>query len=101
LWAIPELGAVAKQEQPKAQNRVLWDEYLDLRQLIERIPFSKRAIEKYISEGYLVEGVHFARPAGGKKRVFFWSAIESWLRNQDHRLRAEYARSEQTRYPFS
>jgi len=78
----------------KTENQTFTDEYLDMRQLTRRIPFSKRAIENFINLGSLIEGVHFGRPAGGKKRVFFWSAIEAWIRNQDHRLRAEHARME-------
>lgn len=74
-------------------------EYLDLNELTERIPFRKRAIEEFIARGVLIEGVHFRQPAGPKgKRVFFWSAIEQWLRGKDFLLKANHVRkSEQAR----
>jgi len=65
-------------------------EYLDLKQLTQRIPFGKSAIEELIANGILIEGIHFRRPTGpGGKRVFFWSAIEKWIRGQDFELRAK------------
>jgi hypothetical protein len=66
------------------------EEYLDIQQLAERIPFSVRSIETAIQEGYLVKGVHFYQPMGPKgKRVFFMSAIEKWLKGQDFTLRRD------------
>ena len=66
-------------------------EYLDLKQLTERIPFGKSAIEELIANGILIEGVHFRRPTGpGGKRVFFWSAIEKWIKGQDFELRGKH-----------
>ena len=82
-------------------------EYLDLKQLTQRIPFSKSILEELISKGTLVEGVHFRRPTGPHgKRIFFWSAIEKWLKGQDFDLRVEHAsknekRNTLPRLPFS
>lgn len=78
-------------------------EYLDLNELMERVPFKRRTLEEYIARGCLVEGVHFRQPAGPKgKRVFFWSAIEQWLRGQDHQLKVNYVRQNQpARFPIS
>ena len=74
------------------------DEYLDMKQLTERIPFRKTVIEELIAGGKLVEGIHFRRPTGpGGKRVFFWSAIEKWLKGQDFDLRAQHAIANQKR----
>ena len=68
------------------------EEYLDLKQLRQRIPFSKTVIEELISSGSLIDGVHFRRPTGrGGKRIFFWSAIEAWLQGHDYKLRAQHA----------
>jgi len=68
----------------------LLSEYLDLKQLTQRIPFGKSAIEELIADGILIEGVHFRRPTGpGGMRVFFWSAIEKWIKGQDFELRAK------------
>lgn len=67
------------------------DEYVDLKQLTERIPLSKRSIQDQIAEGKLVEGVHFRRPTGpGGKMIFFMSAIEKWLKGQDFDLRKDH-----------
>jgi len=67
------------------------DEYLDLNQLTQRIPLSKRAIQEQIAAGNLIEGVHFRRPTGpGGKKIFFMSAIEKWLKGQDFDLRREH-----------
>jgi hypothetical protein len=72
------------------------EEYLDLKQLTKRIPFSKSVIEELIAAGTLVDGVHFRRPTGpGGKRVFFWSAIEAWLKGQDYKLRANHVAVDQ------
>ena len=73
-------------------------EYLDLKQLTKSIPFSKSLIEELIAKGILVEGIHFRRPTGpGGKRVFFWSAIEKWLKGQDFDLRAKHVSQNQRR----
>ena len=68
------------------------DEYLDIDQLTARIPFSKRTIEQEIARGNLIEGVHFWRPTRipKGKRIFFMSAIEKWLRGQDHDIRRQH-----------
>jgi hypothetical protein len=66
------------------------EEYLDLKQLTKRIPFGRTAIEEMIATGVLLEDVHFRRPTGpGGKRIFFWSAIQSWLKGQDFQLRGK------------
>jgi len=75
------------------------EEFLDMKRLTQRIPFSKSVIEELIAEGVLVEGVHFRRPTGpGGKRVFFWSAIEKWLKGQDFDLRGGHAHQSQRRH---
>jgi hypothetical protein len=74
------------------------EEYLDLRQLRQRIPFSKTVIEELIVNGVLIEGIHFRRPTGpGGKRIFFWLSIEKWLKGHDFELRANHADSSKRR----
>jgi hypothetical protein len=74
-----------------SSSQEVMEEYLDLRQLTQRIPFSKSVIEELIADGVLVDGIHFRRPTGPSgKRVFFWSAIEAWLKGQDYKLRANH-----------
>ncbi len=78
------------------------EEYLDLKQLRQRIPFSKTVIEELIADGILIEGVHFGRPTGrAGKRIFYWSVMEKWLKGQDFNLRANHADSSQRRNHLS
>jgi hypothetical protein len=73
------------------KKQTMAEEYLDLNQLIERVPLSKTTIEEQIAAGHLVEGVHFRRPTGPRgKRLFFMSAIDKWLRGQDFDLRRNH-----------
>lgn len=67
------------------------EEYLDLNQLTQRVPLSKRTIKEQIAAGKLVEGVHFRRPTGpGGKMIFFMSAVDKWLKGQDFDLRRDH-----------
>ena len=75
------------------------DEYLDMKQLTARLPFSKRVIQQQIAAGRLIEGVHFRRVTGpGGKMIFFASAIEKWLKGQDFDIRREHIVSETKRH---
>ena len=59
------------------------EEYLDLKQLRQRIPLSRTVIEELIANGVLVEGVHFRRPTGsGGKRIFFGQRLRNGLRDR-------------------
>jgi hypothetical protein len=74
------------------------EEFLDLKNLTRRIPFSKTVIEEWIADGVLIRGVHYSQPSGSKgKRVFWWSAIEKWIKGQDFDLRARHAAKNQER----
>jgi hypothetical protein len=65
-------------------------EFIDLNELTRRVPLSKRTIMDQIAQGRLLEGVHFRRPTGpGGKLIFFWSAIELWVKGQDFGIRRE------------
>jgi hypothetical protein len=46
------------------------EEYLDLKALTKRIPFSRSAIEELIAGGELIEGIHFRRPTGPAGKEF-------------------------------
>jgi hypothetical protein len=71
------------------------EEYLDMPRLLERVPLSETTIVQAIREGVLIQGVHYSRPttkAGsrkGGKRIFFWSAIEKWMKGQDFGIRRD------------
>jgi hypothetical protein len=56
-------------------------EYLSIRQLAGRIPYSEGAIRNMISRGVFRLGVHFTKPNGGRP-VFHWPAVQAWARSQ-------------------
>lgn len=63
-------------------------EYLSIRQLAGRIPYSEGAIRNMMSRGVFRLGVHFTKPNGGRP-VFHWPAVQDWARSQpDSRRRA-------------
>jgi len=74
------------------------EEFLDLKNLTKRIPFSKTVIEEWIADGVLTCGVHYSQPGGSRgKRVFWWSAVEKMIKGQDFDLRAAHAAKNQER----
>lgn len=76
----------------KPHGPIDWSkEYLDIEDILARVPYGIRAIEEMMREGTWLEGLHYRRPRGpGKKRIFFWSAIEAWIRGDDYELRRKH-----------
>ena len=67
------------------------EEYLDIAQLKERVPYAEKKIHAMMTDGTWICGVHYNRPAGPRKKIiFFWSAIELWLKGEDFELRRRY-----------
>jgi hypothetical protein len=56
-------------------------EYLSIRQLAGRIPYSEGAIRNMMTRGVFRLGVHFTKPNGGRP-VFHWPAVQEWTRSQ-------------------
>lgn len=54
------------------------DECLTLAELAERIKLGESTLRAIVSSGQLRQGEHYARK--GRKLLFFWSAIQAWLR---------------------
>jgi hypothetical protein len=54
-------------------------EYLSIRQLAGRIPYSEGAIRNMMSRGVFRLGVHYTKPNGGRP-VFHWTAVQEWAR---------------------
>jgi hypothetical protein len=54
-------------------------EYLSIRQLAGRIPYSEGAIRNMMSRGVFRLGVHYTKPNGGRP-VFQWTAVQEWAR---------------------
>jgi len=56
-------------------------EYLSIRQLASRIPYSEGAIRNMMSRGVFRLGVHYTKPNGGRP-IFYWPAVQEWTRSQ-------------------
>lgn len=55
--------------------------YLTTDQLAERIHFQPGTIRKNLKDSFLIEGVHYVRPFGGRKTLFIWERVEDALLN--------------------
>lgn len=56
-------------------------EYLSIRELAERIPYSEGAIRNLMTRGVFRLGEHYVKPRG--RVAFRWSAIRAWLTGQE------------------
>ena len=52
-------------------------EYISLRELTKRIPYSDGTIRNLMSSGVLKGGEHYVKPNG--RVMFRWSAVQAWL----------------------
>lgn len=52
-------------------------EYLSIRELSERIPYSEGTIRNLMSKGQLKLGEHYVKPRG--RVMFRWAAVRTWL----------------------
>jgi hypothetical protein len=59
-------------------------EYLSIRQLAGRIPYSEGAIRNMMTRGIFRLGVHYTKPNGGRP-VFHWTAVQDWARAEPDR----------------
>ena len=66
---------LTKGENMQASNT----EYILVRPLSERIGYAVKTIYNLVSQGALKEGVHYFKPTK-RKRLFYWSAMEAWIR---------------------
>lgn len=57
------------------------EEYLSIKDLSRRIPYSEKTIRNLMVHGVFIRGVHYLKPRG--RVVFLWSKIEEWMRKQD------------------
>lgn len=53
--------------------------FLTTAELAERIKYDPRTIRNRLKDSVLIEGVHYFRPWGGRKILFYWEAIEKDL----------------------
>ena len=54
------------------------EKYLTTKELSERIKMAPGTIRNMVWKGIFQESVHYIKP-GGRKLLFIWSGIESWL----------------------
>jgi hypothetical protein len=66
---------------PPHIDAALGKEYLSVRELAARIPYTEGAIRNLMSQGRLKLGVHYVKPRG--RVAFCWSAIRAWLAGQE------------------
>lgn len=55
-------------------------EYVSIRDLTKRIPYSEGTIRNMMSRGTLRLGEHYVKPNG--RVMFKWSAVNAWLNEQ-------------------
>src|SRR5688572_1457644 len=51
-------------------------EYLSVRELAKRVPYSEGSLRNLMSAGVLKRGVHYDKPAG--RVIFRWDAMRAW-----------------------
>jgi hypothetical protein len=54
------------------------EEYLTVRELSDKIKFSKQSIYNFIHKGTFILGKHYLKPTP-KKILFKWSKIRKWM----------------------
>lgn len=62
---------------PEGIDNQLPREYLSIRELAERIPYSEGTLRNLMSQGRLRLGEHYVKPKG--RVMFKWSAVRDWL----------------------
>ena len=76
----PAMPAPEPQRPASAVDEPTTSEYLSVRDLARRIPYTEGTIRNLMSQGRLRLGVHYVRPSGRGGRVMFkLSAVLAWL----------------------
>jgi len=57
------------------------EEYLSVKELSQRIPYSEKTIRNLMVEGVFVRGEHYLKPRG--RVIFLWSRVQRWVSEQD------------------
>lgn len=66
--------------QPQAVDGGLEPEYLSVRQLAERIPYTEGQIRNMMSAGTFRRGLHYDKPQG--RVMFRWAAVRTWIQDE-------------------
>ena len=67
----------ARRPESAAVDGAAGPEYISLRELTTRIPYSDGTIRNLMSSGVLKRGEHYVKPNG--RVMFRWSAVQAWL----------------------
>ncbi len=57
--------------------------YISLEELALRTTYSKTTLSRGHITQNMIEGIHFVRPLGGKKKLYVWDAIERDMFNMN------------------
>lgn len=68
----------------KELDQTIEKEYLSLEELCQRIPYRPQTIRNLMTQGVLLEGVHYFKPTS-RRVVFKWAAIKNWVECVDRR----------------
>jgi len=66
------------------------DECLTVTELAERLKMGESTVRAMVASGELRQGEHYARK--GRKLLFFWAAIRTWLRQVDGAIESSQPR---------
>ena len=58
-------------------------DYLSIKELCERTSYAPKSVYNMISQRIFTEGVHYFKPTK-RKLLFFWPAVETWIREGHH-----------------
>lgn len=50
--------------------------YISAEELAQRLGYTPQTINRKMVNTVLIEGIHFFRPLGGRKKLFIWEVIE-------------------------
>lgn len=70
--------------EPNVPELVAEKEYLCLEELCNQIPYRPQTVRNLMSQGVLLEGVHYFKPTS-RRVVFKWSAMRRWIECVDRR----------------
>jgi hypothetical protein len=59
------------------------NDYISITELCDRITYAPKSVYNMVSQGIFKEGTHYFKPTP-RKLLFFWPAIEEWIREGTH-----------------
>lgn len=78
----------------RSNNAEQRKDYLPIKELCERTSYAPKSVYNMISQRIFTEGVHYFKPTR-RKLLFFWPAVEAWIREGHHGKTEETQRTDQ------